>query len=201
MISIFFIIASTSNLVLSTFISDNNQMLTFNSTYNQTHDDEFDQYFETIEAVYMIWFTLEFILRLWASPNPLKFLKGPLNIIDLISIVPFYVSLLLQTLPQNLIVNTTSFRHLFTMFRVLRILRIFKLARHSNSLKSLGQTIRTSANEFSILFMFLALAVLLFSNLIYFAEKDVDNTGFTSIPATFWQVPFVFYSFYYLQLF
>ncbi len=187
MVSIFFIIASTSNLVLSTFISENYQTVTFDSNSNNgTHEDDIHHYFETIESVYMIWFTLEFILRLWASPSAFKFLKGPLNIIDFVSIAPFYVSLLLQTLPQNFIVNTTSFRHIFTMFRVLRILRIFKLARHSNSLKSLGQTVHTSANEFSILFMFLALAVLLFSNLIYFAEKDVDGTGFTSIPATFW---------------
>lgn len=77
-------------------------------------------------------------------------------------------------------------QQMFTIFRVLRIFRIFKLARHSASLKSLGQTISMSFNGFGILFMFLGIVVLLFSNLLYFAERDVEGTNFTSIPATFW---------------
>lgn len=186
--SIFFILASTSTLVLSTFL-DNKSAPPNNTTQSknlQNSNDDVNPLFETIEVVYMIYFTMEFLLRLWASPNHCQFMCDALNMIDIISIFPFYVSLLVNALPQTFIGNTTSYRHLFTMFRVLRILRIFKLARHSNSLKSLGQTVRTSRNEFGILFMFLALAVLLFSNLIYFAEKDVENTMFTSIPATFW---------------
>lgn len=177
---------STFSLVVSTLPS---LKLPSNTTYNATAmiETEVDHpVFETIENICIAWFTFEFLLRFWASPNKLKFLKDPLNIIDILSIVPFYMSIALSYFSASILKQTESIRKLFTLFRVLRILRIFKLARHSKGLKQFGKTIKMSVNELGILFMFLAIAVLLFSSLAYFAEKDQEGTPYTSIPATFW---------------
>ena len=108
--------------------------------------------FEIIETVCVCWFTIEFLLRLFATPSILVFLLTPLNMIDLVSILPFYISLAFsqQDAYNN---NLNNARRVLTLLRVLRIMRIFKLARHSTGLKSLFYTLKRSYKELGLLLM------------------------------------------------
>ena len=86
-VSITFIILSTVSLTLNTIpsyqeVDKNGRIVSDN------------QKLATIEAVCITWFTAEFLMRFASSPSKKKFLKGALNLIDLLAIMPYFISLL-----------------------------------------------------------------------------------------------------------
>uniref|UniRef100_UPI00398E3E37 voltage-gated potassium channel KCNC4 isoform X2 n=1 Tax=Pristiophorus japonicus TaxID=55135 RepID=UPI00398E3E37 len=142
-----------------------------------------------VEGVCVVWFTLEFLVRISFCPNKLLFVKNMLNIIDFVAILPFYLELTLRGLSSKPAKDVLSF---LRVVRFVRILRIFKLTRHFVGLRVLGHTLRASTNEFLLLIIFLALGVLIFATMIYYAERLGENpktskpTHFKNIPIGFW---------------
>ena len=130
-----------------------------------------------LEGICVAWFTLELLVRFVFCPEKLAFFKKVMNWIDFLAIVPFYISL---GFPSGSDVEVLN------IIRLIRIFRIFKLSRHSSGLQILGHTLRASIRELLLLFSFMLIGVVLFASLIYYWEKDVENTLFTDIPNCFW---------------
>lgn len=169
LISIFFIIISTIGMTINTLPS------------LEDAKGELDM----IEAVCITWFTIEYILRFAGAPKKWEFVKGLMNVIDLMTILPYFVSVFLVETNASA-GSFDNVRQIIQVFRIGRIMRIFKLARHSTGLQSFAYTLSSSYKELGLLCLFIAMGVLIFSSLCYFAEKDQEGTAFTSIPASFW---------------
>ena len=65
-------------------------------------------------------------------------------------------------------------------------MRIFKLARRSAGLQAMAHTMRKSYKQLCLLLLFVFMGMLIFGSLCYFAEKDVEGSGYTSIPQSMW---------------
>ncbi|KAG2470222.1 potassium voltage-gated channel subfamily G member 4a [Polypterus senegalus] len=145
-----------------------------------------------LETVCVAWFSLEILLRFIQAKSKLAFIQRPLNIIDAIAILPYYVSLIVED--ENQIKEKPGGKGyleklglVLRILRALRILYVMRLARHSLGLQTLGLTVRRSTREFGLLLLFLCVAVTLFSPLVYLAESEMmKSQEFSSIPASYW---------------
>lgn len=133
----------------------------------------------TLETACIIWFTFEYLMRLISSPQKLVFVRSFLNLIDIVAILPYYITLPMQD------TKASSFGVL-RVIRLVRVFRIFKLSRHSRGLQILGHTLRASLRELGLLIFFLLIGVILFSSAVYYAEGGEDDSNFKSIPDAFW---------------
>uniref|UniRef100_A0A8C6UYM5 Potassium voltage-gated channel modifier subfamily G member 4 n=1 Tax=Neogobius melanostomus TaxID=47308 RepID=A0A8C6UYM5_9GOBI len=157
-----------------------------------------------VESICVAWFTFEFLLRFINTKSKLDFLRGPLNIIDAVAILPYYVSLVVDLREQtpeeqHLGIATTGRGYLdklsliLRLLRALRILYVMRLARHSLGLQTLGLTMQRSMREFGLLLLFVCVAMMLFSPLVHLAESELapftaspHHHTFSSIPASYW---------------
>ena len=95
---------------------------------------------------------------------------SPMNMIDLLAIIPFYATLVLDKMEDIQILGRAG--KIIRLVRVLRILRIFKLVRHFAGLQSLAHTMQEAYKELGLLFSLVVFSSFIFSILVYFNEKD-----------------------------
>ncbi len=145
---------------------------------------EYHQLFRTIEILTTLMFSIEYLLRLWSCATRtmyrgnikgrLKWMTTPLAIIDLIAILPFYLTLF--GLDPDL-------AH---MLSLIRILRIIKLVRYSTSIKMIHNVWRYSRHELFIAAVLIIVITIVSSALMYFAEHRVQPENFRDILTTMW---------------
>jgi voltage-gated potassium channel len=142
------------------------------------YHSEYFKFFFIVEWVLTAVFTIEYLLRIWISPKRLNYIFSFWGVIDLLSILPSYLSLILVGAQYLLIIR---------IFRLLRVFRILKLARFISEARVLTTAIQASLHKISLFFI-LVLTVVTFLGAIMYVVEPAES-GFTSIPqGIYWAI-------------
>lgn len=148
------------------------------------YDRKFRPLFLGVEYLAVGLFTVEYLLRLWSSPDHtpysertpmrarLAFMTSGSAIIDLLTILPVYISFF--------------FAADLRVFIILRLLRFFKLARYSAGIRTLVAVMEAERKALAATAILLFGAVLFSASAIHIAERDAQPENFGSIPAAMW---------------
>ena len=134
--------------------------------------------FYVAEWFFTILFSVEFTLRLIAVKKPHKYVFSFFGIIDLLSILPSYLSLLFPGAQALQAVR---------IFRLLRIFRIFKLGIYLGEADLLSNALRASRHKITVFLAFIMATVVTVGSFMYVIEGP--QNGFTSIPVSiYWAI-------------
>ena len=168
--------------------------------FNGTDQPLDTKIFFAIETLCIAWFSTDFLVRLFLCPNKKHFFLTFSNWIDFLSIIPFYLTITLQTIPgildkevgedgqqhSNSNIDALMILRITRLLRVLRIARIFKMSRRFSGLFALGYALKTGAQELMLLAVLLSTCVILFSSLVFFANESDPKSPFSSVIDAFW---------------
>jgi voltage-gated potassium channel len=130
------------------------------------------------EWFFTILFTIEYVLRLLSVGRPLAYATSFYGIVDLLAILPTYLSILIPGAQYLLVIR---------ILRVLRIFRILKLVQYLGEARMLTQALRASRRKITVFLIVVLTLVTIFGSLIYLVEDPKD--GFTSIPKSiYWSI-------------
>lgn len=134
--------------------------------------------FITTEWFFTIVFTLEYLLRIYSSPRPRKYMTSFFGIVDLLAILPTFL---------GLIFDHTTFLLTFRALRLLRMFRIFKLGRYLKEATILVRALQQSFRKIVVFFGAVLTLVLILGSMLYLIEGE--ENGFTSIPQSiYWAI-------------
>ena len=150
-------------------------------------------FLRVLDYICTAFFSLELFVRILFSPNKTQFFTSPMNIIDIVALLPLYVQDFLQLTDGFSCLGTNrAFIEIIFILRIIRIFRIFHILKHYRALKILVHAIRASVNELLMLAVFLLIGMLIFSTIIFYAEGPdpfavtQEKVKFPNIPVGFW---------------
>eukprot|EP00759_Apiculatamorpha_spiralis_P014689 PhF_6_TR21214/c0_g1_i1/m.30639 len=121
-----------------------------------------------VETISISFFTLDFVARLATTRDYGSFIRNPMTYLDLISIIPYYIDVAIDT-------GNTKGLFIFRVFRLTRIIRILKFGRYNAGAVILVDAMAKSGTALSILGFFLGIAVLVCSTAMFYAEMYIST--------------------------
>lgn len=131
-----------------------------------------------LEWFFTITFTFEYLLRLTCIGRPMKYATSFFGIVDLLAIIPTYLSILLPGSQFFLVIR---------ILRVLRIFRVLKLVQFLNEMNIMMRALKSSARKIAVFLFTVAAMMVVFGSVMYVIE-GAEN-GFDNIPRSiYWAV-------------
>lgn len=141
-------------------------------------DEAYGSYLDIAEWVITILFSLEYLLRIICVKKPWRYIFSFYGIIDFLSTIPKYVSLILVD-SHNLAV--------LRALRLLRIFRILKITRYIGASNRLLLALRSSRAKIAVFLLFVLILCIILGTIMFMVE-GAEN-GFTSIPTSvYWAI-------------
>ena len=132
-----------------------------------------------LEWFFTILFTIEYFLRIYSHPYPRRYIFSFYGFIDLISILPTYLALVLGGAEYLMVVR---------LLRVLRIFRVLKLIEYVYEANTLWRSIVASRRKILVFFCFVFVLATIFGAIMFLVESPY-NSGFSSIPRSiYWTI-------------
>ena len=139
---------------------------------------DYGRMLRTIEWVFTILFSVEYLLRLISVERPLSYARSFYGIIDLVATFPTYLALLIPGAQTVLVIR---------VLRLLRVFRIFKMAAYLQEAEELRRALWASRRKISVFLAAVITAVVIIGAVMYVLEGD--ESGFTSIPVgVYWAI-------------
>ncbi len=134
--------------------------------------------FLIIEWLFTLLFTIEYMVRIYCSPRPSRYIFSFYGLIDLVSVLPSYLSLFFPGANYLLVVR---------LFRVLRIFRVLKLVRYLTEANVLLRSLMSAKRKILVFFTSVLVLSTVFGSLMYIVEGG--ENGFSSIPKSiYWTI-------------
>lgn len=131
-----------------------------------------------IEWFFTLLFSAEYILRILCVGRPGKYATSFYGVVDLLAIIPTYLSLVLPGSQYLLVIR---------LLRILRIFRILKLVPYLGEARLLMRALRASSRKIAVFLFTVLTLVVIFGSLMYVIESS--ESGFTSIPRSiYWAI-------------
>ena len=127
----------------------------------------------TFELVSVIIFSLEYLIRIYTSDKKLKFIFSFYGIIDLLAILPFYLSFGFDLRSARIL-------------RFLRLFRIIKLVRYNKAISRFSIAFRMIKEELTMFSVVSLILIYISAVGIYYFENAVQPEAFSSIFSSLW---------------
>ncbi len=136
------------------------------------------QLFLDIEWIFTVLFSIEYAVRIWCVPNRRAYILSGYGIVDLLSLLPTYLSLIIPQTSPLLIIR---------LLRILRIFRVLRLLSLLSEANDLAAALKRSGQKIFIFFTLMMILTTIFGCLMYVIEGT--EHGFDNIPMSiYWAV-------------